>query len=173
MPNIAHLLILIPLSVLPFSFLFSNIFVKKNKIIMHTSRALIFVLIIGGLIFSSIKYYKTNNSTNYDAVHSTVAYINENTGNDEKILVNGNSNIIYLLSNRMPANKFSYTQPIFKVNEEFKQEYIKGIIENRPRCIIQSCYAEDILGNFNSNASLDYSLASTIDCYDIYLLKDN
>lgn len=55
---------------------------------------------------------------------------------DDKILVCGNYNIIYNLSERFAATKYSYQAPPLTIDEEKAAEYFHEISENLPKVIV-------------------------------------
>lgn len=55
---------------------------------------------------------------------------------DEKISIFGNWNIIYVLSKREPASKYSYLYPIADVDKGIMREYIEDLENAPPKLII-------------------------------------
>ena len=67
---------------------------------------------------------------------SVVNYIKENTSINEKITVWGNWNIVYVLSHRLPASRYSYQSPIATVDPQIYYEYFIELEEKRPSLIV-------------------------------------
>lgn len=71
-----------------------------------------------------------------EATANVVSYIEKHTDEDEKITVWGNWDIIYVLSQRLPATQYSYQSPIGTVDPEIYDEYFAGLAEEDPSLII-------------------------------------
>lgn len=63
-------------------------------------------------------------------------YIEKNTEPDDKIIVWGNWNIIYVESGRLPASKYSYQFPIIRIDEIAAVEFFNDINETRPKVVV-------------------------------------
>ena len=70
------------------------------------------------------------------ATANVVSYIERNTEPDEKITVWGNWDIVYVLSQRLPAVKYSYQSPIGTVDPEIYEEYFAEFVEKEPALIV-------------------------------------
>ena len=78
------------------------------------------------------------------------SYVDEN----EPISVYGNWDYIYVLSNRIPASKYSYQYPIGTVNPAILDEYFDQISESLPTIIvIKNGYYDDRITSFLENHS--------------------
>ena len=69
-------------------------------------------------------------------VTQIVSIIQENTEPEDTISVCGNKDIIYLLSNRMSASKYSYQSPIARIDSRIRDEYFEDIMQSNVRMII-------------------------------------
>ena len=78
------------------------------------------------------------------------SYVDEN----EPISVYGNWDYMYVLSNRIPASKYSYQYPIGTVNPAILDEYFDQISESLPTIIvIKNGYYDDRITSFLENHS--------------------
>ena len=77
------------------------------------------------------------------ATNSVVNLVEENTLTDDAISVYGNTNIIYVLSHRRHATKYSYLYPITRFNKDIKDEYFKELSIEKPKIIIVMIKRED------------------------------
>ncbi len=69
---------------------------------------------------------------------------------DDKILVCGNYNLIYNLSERFAATKYSYQSPPLTIDEEKAAEYYREISKNLPKVIVlpQNTFGYDEIRQF-------------------------
>lgn len=70
------------------------------------------------------------------AEHQIAEIVKSNTSVDDKISVCGNRNIIYLLSERKSASKYSYQSPIASVDSKIKKEYLEDIKQLKPKVLV-------------------------------------
>lgn len=77
----------------------------------------------------------------------------DNTDTDDAISVYGNWDLIYVLSGRRHATRYSYQSPIGSVMPEIMEEYMKALEEEQPKIIvIQEGRCDDnIMGFINNN----------------------
>lgn len=101
-------------------------------------------------------------------VHSIVAIVEENTGNDDTISVCGNRDIIYLLSDRQSVSKYSYQSPIAKVNPHIMQEYLADIRGKEAKMIIID-EGSFLYSDISPILEESYHLISTIGETNLYL----
>lgn len=81
--------------------------------------------------------YRTRNEEHHSSLVRTVcSIVEENTSLEDSISVYGNWNIIYILSNRTHATKYSFQQPIGSVLPELKDEYFVELEEELPPVIV-------------------------------------
>lgn len=131
-------MIIIPLITYPIvksvEYIIENFKKKRSKL-------LIGILGISFICFSFLgvqnvisNFNSMNNQS--DEKIQVAKFIKQNSDEDSKITVFGNENIIYLLSERMPASKYSYQLPIGTVNPDIMDEYFYEIGENQPEFIV-------------------------------------
>lgn len=125
-------MILLPNFILPIILLMKSI--SKNEI-----KCLVIVYISIHILVPSInnffdfqKYlYEFDNSNNINIAK----YIKENTNVTDKISIFGNKNVLYVLSERYSASRYSYQFPIVNYDSNIFEEYVKDIKNNRPKLI--------------------------------------
>jgi hypothetical protein len=103
-------------------------------------------------------------------------FIKNNTDKDDKISVYGNWNIIYILSERLPASRYSYQEPINKINENITEEYFMDLNNSLPKYIVvkKESYDSDLCdfilkNNYELVWQSDLHLYSS---FSIFGLKD-
>lgn len=75
-----------------------------------------------------------------------------NTDTDDAISVYGNWDLIYILSDRRHATRYSYQFPIGRVMPEIMEEYMQALEEEQPKAIvIQEGRYDDNINGFISN----------------------
>lgn len=76
-------------------------------------------------------------------------YIKNNTSENDTISVYGNWNIIYVLSDRAHATKYSYQFPLCEVMPSIRNEYLEQLGEELPPIIVvQSRFYDDTISTF-------------------------
>lgn len=60
----------------------------------------------------------------------------ENSDANDKIIVWGNWNIIYVQSDRLPASKYSYQFPVGNIDENIIKDFYNEINETVPKMVI-------------------------------------
>lgn len=125
-------MILIPNFILPITLLMKLI--SKNEIkyivIGYISIHILVPSIINFFDFQK-KMYEYDN-TNYINI---AEYIKENTDITDEISIFGNKNVLYVLSERYSASRYSYQFPIIKYDNRIYEEYTYDIKYNRPKLI--------------------------------------
>lgn len=142
-----YAMILIPTAAYPMGLLVSYLFLfklKKNYI------ACVPIIIATVLLLLSnfnkgwiIPYNKTidgitgKSTVSYlRPVEDAANYIVEKTEEDDRILVVGNENQIYTLSERLSTTKYSYQIPIIYIGEDIKKEFFGEITQSPPKLIV-------------------------------------
>ncbi len=74
-------------------------------------------------------------SLNMD-LNETIFLIEENTSADEKIIVFGNENIVYLKSRRLAASKYSYQMPIVNIEPKIMSDFFNEIESALPKVAV-------------------------------------
>ncbi len=138
-------MMLVPATVFPIAYLFAEC--RKHDIITGVSvLTLLTALYFGGSIVlpawvpsveKTVEQYEVRGDKDYSPVTQYVcALIEENTAYDDKISVYGQWNMIYVMSGRMHASRYSYQFPIGRVNRSIMDEYFKELEEELPRIIV-------------------------------------
>lgn len=164
-------MVLVPLMVYPLAnFLDIG---NSDKTSANATVVIIWILISisispwGNAISSVIKNYADREIVSNN-IQDIVDLIIEHTDEDDKITVWGNRNIIYLLSRRMPASKYSYQNPIGEVDNRIYEEYFQEIDLNQPKFII----IDPIVGLGRMSEFLkihtEYNCVGSINEFDIY-----
>ena len=81
--------------------------------------------------------------TRSEKTAQTVEIVEACTSEDDTITVLGNWDIVYVLTQRMPASRYSYQSPISSVKTSIIDEYFEDLEESQPALIIiTSTYTE-------------------------------
>lgn len=134
-------MVLVPMLVYPFSLLLSGESVKERTwllaFVLYLAVAQVIPTWIGG-IDKTAEYLLAENKTRErtDAVGQICTYIKKNSDKDDRIVVWGNWNIIYVQSERLPASKYSYQAPIGSIDERIIIDFFEEINETKPRMIV-------------------------------------
>lgn len=147
-------MVLIPAVVYPISLVFSDI----EKITdANTSKVLLIVISLYllstniipnwiGIIAGIATKYEVKDENHLNEVTIKITNMIENyTIETDLISVYGNWDVIYVLSNRMHATRYSYQFPIGQIMPEIMDEYMDGLQEELPKAIIIRP------GNFDEN----------------------
>ena len=132
-------MVLVPVIILPIAMVLG---LFKNQSSKAAYLALIFALGIctTGYIYwidrTIESYQNSDNDMKSPAVYSVCKLIEECTKPEDRISVYGNNNIIYLMSNRLPATKYSFQLPIAIYKEGLFDEYYEQLRIERPKAII-------------------------------------
>ena len=127
-------------------------------------------------VFSFAKNAFSVFNTNSDLVigKQIAVEIQNLTNENDRITAVGNTNILYLLSNRKSASKYSYQFPIGKIYPKIWGEYFDDIRQLKAKVIVlperlKSVYPyQSIMEVINEK----YELINIISGWEIYLLKD-
>lgn len=86
-----------------------------------------------------LRCYDERNEKVYSrTVQDVCTVIEQKTSKDETISVFGNWDIIYLLSHRRHATRYSYQYPLCEVNGEIMKDYLRQLGEELPKLIVIS-----------------------------------
>lgn len=151
-------MVLVPAMVYPLALLFSAIENIENKSISRIILICVSIYFFKALILpdwivlakSIPAIYATRDENHREEVTETVStIIVNNTKNDEAISVYGNWDIIYVLSKRRHATKYSYQFPIGQIAPEIMNEYINQLQDELPPLIVvQSGHYDDTITKF-------------------------
>lgn len=144
---------LVPAVVYPISLIFTDLeklrLDSKKAVVLTISVYLISAILIlpkWGITIAGIpKKFETRNENHInDTTNCIVRIIEDHTEKEDKIAVYGNWDIIYVLSNRIHATKYSYQFPIGQVMPEIMDEYISELQKEQPKAIVvQSVHYDD------------------------------
>ena len=103
-----------------------------------------------GLVISvQSKYHEINIDSRNNNVIQICQYIENNTSKEDCISVYGNMNIIYVLSNRRHATKYSYQFPIGQIDTNIMDEYYKELQnELPPVVVVENSYYDERINEF-------------------------
>lgn len=146
-------MVLVPAVAFPIA---SLLYICKNKfsamtgkllslfLLMYFMRILIIPLWIPFISGLPEIYNLKGEEQNSALVKEVCNIVSYNTQSDDKISVYGNWDIIYILSDRAHATKYSYQFPIGQIMPEIMQDYYNELGEQLPKIIvIQSGYYYD------------------------------
>lgn len=162
-------MILIPLMAYPIG----NVFMYVEMTIKRSAMLQVIVWIVSisvwweGIVNITESWEQRNNDAGrtYDSI---IEMIMERTAEDDRITVWGNWNIIYVLSHRVPAVKYSYQFPIAEVNDDIYTEYYEELESKLPKLIIiQPDAPKERMEEF-LNDHIEYYYLGEIDGADIY-----
>lgn len=153
-------MVLVPVVSFPIASFFDIITPQKQEQ-EQVARALVLVVtvyLMGVMVMPNwlelssgiVTIYDDRESTNRSQITYEISdYIKKNTLEDESISVYGNWNIIYVLSGRIHATKYSYQFPIVAVQPSIMDEYLEELKEELPKIIvIQSGRYDDRMSLF-------------------------
>ena len=154
-------MILIPAFSYPMASLFGEIEEMERSKMAQIIAIIIQVYLLANIILpewlpviSSLPaVYESREEEHKSGLTVTVSSIvMNNTDEDDAISVYGNWDLIYILSNRRHATRYSYQFPIGRVMSEIMEEYMKALEEEQPKVIvIQEGRYDDNINGFISN----------------------
>lgn len=131
-------MILIPMISYPstkvFEYIKNNFKIKKCIFLAAIIFVISLYLSARGIKNVANMYENMNNESDLNI--QVAKCVIENSREDDLITVFGNKNIIYLLSDRMPASKYSYQFPIGTVNPYIMDEYFEEINTKQPKIMV-------------------------------------
>lgn len=120
----------------------------KTKAVALAFAALLLVGVIpklpslGQLVATEVSYLR-GTSEQWLKTNSVVERIVEKTTPEDKITVYGNANGYYLFSNRMSASRYSFQNPIDRIDPNIPWYYFDELEENNPKVIVWPEYAAE------------------------------
>lgn len=166
-----------PIVVYAFSKAFTSEHITGLKIFKHKARLFlglcaalvlcVIVLIIIDFPIKAVMDKVTGIGKNFSDAKTVSDIVAKNTDDNDKIIVLGNNDIIYLLSHRESYSKYSYQDPIIMIDADKKEEFLTDIRKLETKIIVANTeseiksYAEDIL-------SKHYTLIDTVGKFEIY-----
>lgn len=133
-------IILVPLSILPISLLLRFLFEKA------LSRKYLYCALLATLIALSYPYIHHNNMlgsvlTTDQCMDGLVAnFIKQNTDPNDTIIVSGTRDVIYFLSERLAASKYSYQSPIGEMDPTIYDQTMEDVEKNKPVFLVLHTY---------------------------------
>lgn len=92
-----------------------------------------------GLMSNMMTIYQDRNEDHHsELVRSVCQVVMDNTSEEDHISVCGSWDIIYLMSNRMHATKYSYLFPVGRMMPSIMDEYFEQLTEEQPKIIVVS-----------------------------------
>ena len=148
---------------------YKTIFLIPNKQTAKVIRCTFHFLCDNIIIFATNKNYGRKHTINSSTEwHEIAEIVTENTNKSDLITVCGNRNIVYLLSDRKSASKYSYQYPIAEINPNIKTEYLDDIRQLKAKMIIvEKDYF--LYDNIMDVVEQNYMLLETINSTHIYL----
>lgn len=155
MPYAHYGMILVPAVAFPVAALFELAASEKNNKTLTLFMILYFAGVMALPKWSVTagdlmnKYADRSVDHHSDMVKGVCELIDENTTDDERISVYGNGDIVYLVSNRLHATRYSYQFPIGEIAPDIMDEYFEEM-ENElpPIIVIWERQADERMENF-------------------------
>jgi hypothetical protein len=136
-PAMHYLVQIIPLLIIPlgycYTYLYDSLSYKKVLITLIVFFSLTSVVILSSAKKLIRNYYINNTEISERDVFKLII---NNTGENDKILVIGNSTNYYLFSNRMSSSKYPFCYPIIEKDRKIEDEYCTELIDKKPKVII-------------------------------------
>lgn len=148
---------LVPAVVYPLSLIMENVENLSNQEISKVIKMLISVYIMATIIvpqsldtiYSFPSYYSNRDKGPIDDITREICVkVAELTSEDDAISVYGNTDIIYVVSHRKHATKFSYQFPIGQVMPEIMDEYMEQLEEEQPPVVVVTTYDDNNIQKF-------------------------
>ena len=132
-------MILIPSLVYPMARISESLQMANMKHYSSAFLGLSFMLILPCLARYGYSTVLNRNYSEQDkAILNICKTIDRDTNEDEKIIVNGNTNSIYLLSNRDSLSKYSYQFPVARISSDIANQYYADLKTREAKVIVMS-----------------------------------
>lgn len=167
-----YAMILIPLLIYPFSktllFLFESLKCQKNL------RVIILIMVIVSVMCKEINFiYNRSLAVINDGewlVDIRIA-IQENSNENDNVLVLGNECLLYLISNRTYHHKF-FNSGITIIDDKLKDEFIEEVENDLPKLIVSN--GDIAISEIKNIVENNYIYAGTYNPnYNLHILKSN
>lgn len=136
-------MIIVPALIYPFASICSDCRIRENSSGTLPSLAFLYIVVtlaMPGWLTAANTAFETLSTMNLNQFNANdlqvAALVSENSSPDDKILVCGNYNMIYNISERFAPTKYSYQSPPLTIDEEKAAEYYREISENLPKVIV-------------------------------------
>ena len=167
-------MILVPYVAYTMSRISIGLFEGNNGIVIT---AIFMVIIIGLFHTTELKFarqitviLRNPQSINEPCQYKVADTIKKYTDKDDRIIICGNEDIIYLLSDRMAASVYSYQEPISIIDPKIRETFVDDIRSMKAKIIVVSESSrfypdiEDVIINH-------YTLLDKIQYFNIYCLN--
>ncbi len=164
-------MVLVPAIALPMAALFGMTEIESAN---RTITLLLIMYVVGAVSmpkwFGSAgdllnKYADRRSDHHSDMVKGVCELVETNTSPDERISVYGNGDIVYLVSDRLHATKYSYQFPIGEIEPDIMDDYFRQLEEELPPVVvIWERQADDRIESFlNENGYAEISGEASYD----------
>lgn len=132
--------VLIPGIVYPLVLAFQDSASRLDMARIAVAAYLVLILVIpswfSGLATAKASFINRGQDNISDIDKQIAATIQDNSKTSDRILVCGNWNNMYLLSDRLAASIYSYQDPITQVDPTLSRDFYKGLDAEKPKLII-------------------------------------
>ncbi len=171
-----YAMVLIPALVYPFTRLVEILEDTDSK----TCNAAIFMTSIALVLpciarYGNIVVLNRTYSDRDQTIFNICNVIDRNSEEGDKIIVNGNEDCIYLLSDRDSLSKYSYQSPVAKISPDIAKEYYKDLRTKKAKLVVFSNsdwnYKEvkNIIEDLNYRQIVEESIGVDPGKYSIYV----
>ena len=135
-------MILLPMLVYPYANVFllkeTDAGMDKNLLLVVVMYLLVTIAFPAWLegINNAANVFDSRNEKQDSEINDLIQFVKEHTTKEDRIVVYGNHNSIYVQSQRLCASKYSYITPIIAVDKVISLEYYSELQETNPRLII-------------------------------------
>lgn len=135
-------MILLPMLVYPYANVFllkeTNAGMDKNLLLVVVMYLLVTIAFPAWMegINNSANVFDSRNEKQEGEIDGLIQFVKEHTTEEDRIVVYGNHNSIYVKSQRLCASKYSYITPVAAVDKGIFPEYYSELQETNPRLII-------------------------------------
>ena len=150
-------MVLVPVITYPMALFFAEVSRIQPQSIKHLICALLICSMIlpdwGGIAKTLPEIYQSRNDGLPDGTVTQVCKIVEQyTEEDDAISVYGNFDLIYVISNRKHATRYSYQYPISWVNPDILKEYLEQLQKEQPKVIVLDACDDNIMNFLEKNS---------------------
>ncbi len=151
--NYSHYgMILVPMFVVPFGFLFQEFWGEKsNNALGIVAILLFFSLCFTGWFqaFEKVAVSIGSRKKNVEIADEICIMVDDFTDKSDRIVVYGNWNYIYRHCDRLPASRYSYQYPIGDIDPSIADEFFDEVLEKKPKIfVIQPGYYDGRVSKF-------------------------
>lgn len=140
-------MVLIPGIVYPLALAFQDSASRLDTARIAVAAYLVLILVIppwfSGLATATTSFINRGQDNISDIDKQIATTVQDNSKTSDRILVCGNWNNMYLLSDRLAASIYSYQDPITQVDPTLSRDFYKGIDAEKPKLIVLSEGATD------------------------------